>query len=67
MGRIVRFGFTVKSVNFDLKVATQVLLFSTTPKPESPKNPVARGEPKGHAAQPGAYLPPYCRTHPIQC
>lgn len=40
-GRIVRFGVTVKSVNLDLKVAKQVLLFSTIPKPESQKNPVA--------------------------
>ena len=32
---IVSLGFMVKSMNFDLKVAPQVLFFSTTSKPKS--------------------------------
>ena len=32
---IVSLGFMVRSMNFDLKLAPQVLLFSTTSKPKS--------------------------------
>src|SRR5437016_13910345 len=55
-GRIVRFGVTVKSVKFDLKVAKQVLLFSTIPKPDSQKNPDAASPTQAAPVQTATHL-----------